>query len=928
MADDIGSSSTSSIGTYDTNGGTNQENHDNVNTDQDQDTGFILVEIVSALNVPNVDHLKEPDPYVVVSMGGEEKIIHQTEVLWNTEFPIWSLESGSHFLVPIAGPAGRPGDNNTTTAEEQDAPPAKDAPVHFKLMEYEGFRADPVLGTLDISMKVLLEGKGKRREFPFVVPQHIEEITQSVHKTIVRKTRLVLRFKPATYQDIEFIQTLESKKAGIHSKETYLPPMESAQNATNRFLGNMPTINEWGATYFGMDGKDKQYSDNQPPDALLVEALKPSKEWIEVGDPNAPGKVYVEVIACNNLPNLDAPTVMQGFANLSDPFCCLIMEDSVVNTTYINDNLNPRWMPTGDHRAFVFRVKHPSSHLYVGVFNRNSTAKIYRPLNVFREWIHTPIGRVLINPTILHPDTLYTLHHHIYEVSSDGAKDRVAGDHNGTLIIRIRIEWEHQVLDAMRLPPEFYISVPRKHDFQTATYTTVGERHSDDFSIAALTSYVEELESYYSEENLELVSVIVLIILLWRGTYKVNVFGREMLLPVNSALLFTWGVLVTQNYNRFPSFVMFSIAWVFLISAALSRRHPSPWHQCESYRDLLQGLISELLHVIIGDSSRSVLVRMKETIAANENEEEIQRYNDERQQRKKVEQSVKLKKAAELEEEVERHKAEMAVLSEANIATAKRETVNFFQAANPLKPILHPIQTVLHQLCIYMRIVKSIVSWQENYYPFWIVTFCFVISALIFFVPWGLILRWLIRILVWVFLGPWMRIVDWYYFEQVDHMTPEERETYVRRQAQSAHKAFQAQRLQRRTEREARVKLKSMMKYLFGKYVVRVPRFQQAQFLDNPLPASTAEPYRGDVGTFTTIGQVCNQTLVGDMIPSRTVQARPFTKNIKHEAPSDRTTRRFEPSAVTAIRPKSSPSPAKKKKRKRLSFSRFLKKIK
>ena len=293
--------------------------------------------------------------------------------------------------------------------------------------------------------------------------------------SVKTQTRLVLRFRAATTEDIQFMRTLEIKKAGQFSEETYLPPVPSIQqevalNSLGLPLTPIEELGEWGAALFTPVSKDKQ---DDTSDLMLAEAMKPSKDWINVGDPNAPGKVFVEVLACNDLPNLDFPGLLSK--NLTDPFCCLIMEDSVVNTSYISDNLNPRWMPTGDHRAFVFGVQHPSSHLYVGCFNYNSTSKIYNPLGTFRDWIHTPVGRVLINLTQFTPDTVYTLHYHLYEVSSESAKDRMAGNHNGTLIIRLRIQWDRQLLAGMRLPPEFHISVPRKHDYQTAMYTTVGE---------------------------------------------------------------------------------------------------------------------------------------------------------------------------------------------------------------------------------------------------------------------------------------------------------------------------------------------------------------------------------------------------------------------------------------------------------------------
>ena len=129
----------------------------------ENDTGFILVEIVSALNVPNVDHRKEPDPFVVVEMAGRP--VHQTDVLYNTHFPIWSLECGSLFLLETA----------------------KDKYVQFILKEYESWRQDPTLGTLELSLEEMKQGKGNRREFPLIVPQHVLDLTQSVKATIVRK---------------------------------------------------------------------------------------------------------------------------------------------------------------------------------------------------------------------------------------------------------------------------------------------------------------------------------------------------------------------------------------------------------------------------------------------------------------------------------------------------------------------------------------------------------------------------------------------------------------------------------------------------------------------------------------------------------------------------------------------------------------------
>lgn len=143
---------------------TNGRNND-FNASHNEDTGFLLVEIVSALNVPNVDGNKRPDPFVTVEMAGRQ--VHQTDVLRKTQFPIWSLERGSLFLL----------DSRTCKY------------ALFVLKDYETWRSDPTLGTLELSVDEMRNGTGKRREFPLLVPQQVVDLTKSVKATIVRKVR-------------------------------------------------------------------------------------------------------------------------------------------------------------------------------------------------------------------------------------------------------------------------------------------------------------------------------------------------------------------------------------------------------------------------------------------------------------------------------------------------------------------------------------------------------------------------------------------------------------------------------------------------------------------------------------------------------------------------------------------------------------------
>ena len=86
-----------------------------------------------------------------------------------------------------------------------------------------------------------------------------------------------------------------------------------------------------------------------------------SKQWIETGSGKL-GKLHIEVLACDKLPNTDIIT------KKTDAFVSLVYEDSMVCTDVIIDRLSPRWMPW-TQRAFILRMMHPSSQVFLGVFD-------------------------------------------------------------------------------------------------------------------------------------------------------------------------------------------------------------------------------------------------------------------------------------------------------------------------------------------------------------------------------------------------------------------------------------------------------------------------------------------------------------------------------------------------------------------------------
>ncbi|CAB9508375.1 expressed unknown protein [Seminavis robusta] len=843
-------------------------------SEDEEDGGMhrILVEIVSALNVPRMDVKSESDPFVEVSMGGQ--VLHKTKHINDSVNPIWTLETGSLFLLEFA----------------KDSVDLEQSAVFFVVKDYDGpGKKEDVLGAVAAPVKALLNGKGERETFPLDVPPDVLEYNKKKKRFVSKRSKLVLRCKPASIEEYHFIKTLDAKQHGIFANETFLPPRLSNVKSSE----GTPQIAGWGAQILATQmGSDKT-------DSLLEQAFQPSQDWIEVGS-GTHGRVYLEVLGCNDLPNLDSPTI-GNLNNMTDAYCCLIMEDSIVNTTVIKDTLSPRWLPN-DRRAFVFHVHHPSSQLYIGVFDHD---KVTRVANAMKDRVHDPIGRVLVNLTHFRPGTLYTLHYHLYLVNNSAEKSRAEQAHNGTLTIRLRIEWgsggdsiqqpcikgndtKNMLIEGMLPPHVEHLAVPNRHDFRVAHYTIVGKYDPQKFNLKTLTGYVEEIQTYVDEEVITMVAAAALTILLWRGHYEIRVFGKSVLVPFHSMAAFAWGVLVTQNYNRFLSFLLFCVAWFFLATNEYRRSHPSPWHRGKSFAELLGAL---LVGTICGCLGKCVPNVGNTTIEHNENLPAVQAYYDavkarREQQAKQKEQAIE--HAAQMEQEEMKQQMQIdssAIEGVVNIATGPKDS--FMGSMNPLKPILHPVQMILYQVCRYLRITKSIVTWEENYYPFWI-TLCSMLGALLFFfIPWGFILRWVVRIAVWVVLGPWMKLVDWMYFGKLENMTAEEKKQMLEDDLRNQYQETLARRMRSEEYKEDMVKLKSMLKYLFGKYLLEVPRFRESRFLDYPLPASTAEPVVDALSEadLNVVGQICGQTLTGPMIPTRMIQEHPLLT----EEPEDTT---------------------------------------
>lgn len=308
----------------------------------------------------------------------------------------------------------------------------------------------------------------------------------------------------------------------------------------------------------------------------------------------------------------------------------------------------------------------------------------------------------------------------------------------------------------------------------------------------------------YLEDIYEALKVVIL----WRGHFPLtfSCFRKSYTFkaPLHSVIAFTWGILVSIDFDRFVSFICFGFAWVLFATLENQRNNPNPWKRPRTYIDLLG--------MLLFDKS---LVRHK--IEEHENIDEIMAFDEHRAD------LMKFRKEAIEAMRIQNEQDEARLLKERKAIDkqAQDKHVNLSIAPSrlflaPFQEILVPVQKILLKACVYLRYIKSIVLWRDSVVAFWVATFALSLSALLFYVPWTFLLRWTFRILVFVFLGPWMKLVDIFFVENHFNMTHEERKAKAKGEMQDHYDYLMTESKFKRLYKEQRIKTHDLEKYMFG----------------------------------------------------------------------------------------------------------------
>ena len=232
------------------------------------------------------------------------------------------------------------------------------------------------------------------------------------------------------------------------------------------------------------------------------------------------------------------------------------------------------------------------------------------------------------------------------------------------------------------------------------------------------------------------------------------------------------------------------------------------------------------------------------------------------------------KRAEEYAREQEQYFRELEEIGDTNEDLDTQKTgrfSGFLSTVDPARAYLFPLQQYLRIACIWLRVLTNVIVWEECYISFWIAVMSFILSAVVFFVPWGFLLQWTLRIIAWVAFGPWMKLVDKFYYSRQD--TDEQK----RERVNERQKRLDEQKLEAQIARERASKLRDFKQYMFGEHICRVNILKKDRYYDLPLPSSSATLYNPKSKSLGELAmqeagyhrnRVNGQQLVGRMIPT------------------------------------------------------------
>ncbi|KAG7364176.1 C2 domain containing protein [Nitzschia inconspicua] len=815
----------------------------NSSSGQGQQSTNVLLEIVGATALQDLS--RNIDTFCIVKVSDRE--VHRTKTIYNDFQPVFTCKTKSLCLLKHL--------KEQEKVEVQLCRPNNIVPGAFK-----------VIGSTILDYNKLVHGLGERHEF---------NICQD-DKMIL----LALRFREATPEDLAYFAskkgTIVSSGSlrNITSRRDVAPAMSSnkdhASDINFKNVTKKSLLQQHQKTVHVENGKDVAYRvfpgpDPKDPNNTTFMTKKqmdkfledPSREWVEAGWGDF-GSVYLEILGCDNLPQMDTEMI----DGLTDPFACIVFEDTFVRSSVIFDNLNPRW-PPWSQRAIKFNIGHPSSVIYVGIFDYDE--------NYLDN--HDPIGRVVLHLDSFDPDTVYTLKYALFNGDAPKETDK------GTVTLRLEIRWKKTLVEVSRAqsylaPPRFIINTETERSWKTIRYLTRGAVDMSDVTIDSCKVFANELSDHLREYCY--LFDVAFSIFLWRGTSHFSVFGKNFSFwfPLDSMVLFTAVALSLEFPVYVPSIVLYSFVFAMLRKNFCLSSNPSPWLRKKSF--------TRVALTNIGFKPRSAEIVPDIGVQEARMQARIEEYRMHRVTGFLYE-SLKIA--------LQVYKV-YSKTSPVDISTVSKSGGLMSSLYVNYLTYLH---VLLKNLNKYIRISKNFATWQSHS-TYGITVKCFVFATVWLCFPYKSQSCWIVRVVAWVSLGPWMKFLDVFWIRKyyrtreelirdgVPETADEMREDIASR-PNILEPLLKSNLLETMSNRgrvvvEDSVKLRDFREEFFGKYSETIPLVDTSRFPSVPLPSSYACP-RGDRSKNNDLIEVVDaddtpswtyvvgQKLFGNMIPQQ-----------------------------------------------------------
>lgn len=421
----------------------------------------LLIDICSGTNLPRTDKIKNSDPYVKVRWNGKK--IHKTDYMKTTLNPIWTLRKKSLFLWTV--------DALELFQSEEG--------LMFEVKDYDMIGGKDSMGAFEVDARTLYKSNGERLEYA---------LKPLLGQPDYGTGKIFVRIRRATEYDIDFImkhdwETNEvsplvngGEKLKNMITGTALGVVGTARATSKKAKDGADAGNMIYLVRPGPDPKRKESTTWLTKEKIEEEMMNKSIEWTDIGSGHL-GTIFVEILSCDGLPNMDAVGVgsvkAQVLNNKTDAFISLVYEDCAARTDIIDNCLSPRWLPWSK-RAFIFHTMHTSSPLFLGVFDFD------------RGFInsHDQIGRVTIDLSNFYPGTTYLLEYNLFRDANFGPREAKFG----TVKIRLRMEMANErtlLMSNMSLPFSMNVNGGSKKEFDVIKQTVEGSVDPRHFSVVS-----------------------------------------------------------------------------------------------------------------------------------------------------------------------------------------------------------------------------------------------------------------------------------------------------------------------------------------------------------------------------------------------------------------------------------------------------------